>query len=180
MRSEKLQMLEVVKGLLQDKPALLIGFNALTVAQFSAFRAKLAEIGAECHIVKNTLVKKAAQALGYDELASQELSGQTALVSGEGDAVAMAKAIKDLIKDSVGEDKKPRVTMKVARVDGQVLAAADMAALADLPSREALLGQLLGLLQAPAGQMVRVLNAKLSSVVYVLNAFLDKKKEQAA
>ncbi len=180
MRSEKLQMLEVVKGLLQDKPAFLIGFNALTVAQFSAFRAKLAEIGAECHIVKNTLVKKAAQALGYDELASsQELSGQTALVSGEGDAVAMAKAIKDLIKESVGEDKKPRASMKGARVDGQVLGAADMAALADLPPREVLLGQLLGLLQAPAGQMVRVLNAKLSSVVYVLNAFL-KKKEQAA
>ena len=179
MRSEKLQMLEVVKGLLQDKPALLIGFDALTVAQFSAFRAKLAEIGAECHIVKNTLVKKAAKALGYDELASQELSGQTALVSGEGDAVAMAKAIKDLIKESVGEDKKPRASMKGARVDGQVLGAVDMAALADLPPREVLLGQLLGLLQAPAGQMVRVLNAKLSSVVYVLNAFL-KKKEQAA
>ena len=63
--------------------------------------------------------------------------------------------------------------------DGKLLNAAEVAALADLPPREVLLGQLLGLLQAPATGLVRVLNAKLSSIVYVLNAFC-KKKEQAA
>lgn len=180
MRSEKIQMLELVKGLIQDKPCYLIGFGALTVADFSAFRAKLAAIGAECHVIKNTLIVKAAEALGYTGLAEQDLKGSTAVISGDADPVAMAKAVKDLVKDTVGEDKKPRVAIKCGYLDGQLLSAADVEALADLPPREALLGQLLGLLQAPAGQLVRVLNAKLSSVVYVLNAFLDKKKEQAA
>ncbi len=179
MRAEKLQMLKVVEGLLQDKPAYLIGFKALTVAEFSAFRAKLAEIGGECHVVKNSLLRKAAASLGYTQLAEQEIANNTALVSGNCDPVALAKAVMDLIKETLDADKKPRVTVKCGQLDGQFLAAADVAALAELPPREALLGQLLGLLQAPAGQLVRVLNAKVSSVVYVLNAFLQK-KEQAA
>ena len=87
--------------------------------------------------------------------------------------------MKELSKTAIAEDKSPKVTIKLGWLDGQLLSSADVVALADLPPREALLGQLLGLLQAPAGQLVRVLNAKLSSVVYVLNAFLQK-KEQAA
>ena len=59
MRAEKVQMLNVVKELLQDKPVFIIGFNALTVAEFSEFRAKLAALGAEVHVVKNTMITKA-------------------------------------------------------------------------------------------------------------------------
>ena len=74
MRAEKVQMLNVVKELLQDKPVFIIGFNALTVAEFSEFRAKLAALGAEVHVVKNTMITKAAEALGYEALAAQKLS----------------------------------------------------------------------------------------------------------
>ena len=179
MRAEKLQMLEVAKGLVKDKPVFLFGFRALTVADFSAFRAKLAGLNAECHVVKNSLIRKAAAELGYKALSEAEIQQSTVLVSGEGDAVAMAKAITELIKDTIDAEKKPRVTIKLGYLDGQLLSADDVKALAELPPREVLLAQLLGLLQAPAGQLVRVLNAKLSSVVYVLNAFLNK-KEQAA
>lgn len=179
MRAEKVQMLNVVKELLQDKPVFIIGFNALTVAEFSEFRAKLAVLGAEVHVVKNTMITKAAEALGYEALAAQKLSLASAVVSGDADPVALAKAVKELSKTAIAEDKSPKVTIKLGWLDGQLLSGADVVALADLPPREALLGQLLGLLQAPAGQLVRVLNAKLSSVVYVLNAFLQK-KEQAA
>ncbi len=179
MRPEKVQMLEVVKGLLKDKPVFIIGFDALTVAEFSEFRTKLAALGGEVHVVKNTLIAKAAGALGYDALAERKFTLASAVVSGDADPVALAKAVKDLAKEVVKEDKSPKVTIKAGWFEGQLLSAEDVVALADLPPREALLGQLLGLLQAPAGQLVRVLNAKLSSVVYVLNAFLQK-KEQAA
>jgi len=179
MRNEKLQMLEVAKGLIQDKPVYLFGFRALTVADFSAFRTKLAAMGAECHVVKNSLIRKAAGVLNYDGLANAEIKDSTVLVSGNCDAVALAKAVTDLIKDTVDAEKNPRVTIKMGYLEGQLLSEADVKALAELPPREVLLAQLLGLLQAPAGQLVRVLNAKLSSVVYVLNAFLNK-KEQAA
>ena len=179
MRAEKLQMLEVVKGLLKDQSFFLIGFRAITVAEFSAFRAQLAEVGATCHVVKNTLIHKASDALGYQAVAEQNIVGSTAVVSGSNDPVAMAKAIKELIKATPDAEKKARVTVKLGFLDGKLLSAADVAALAELPPREVLLGQLLGLLQAPATGLVRVLNAKLSSIVYVLNAFC-KKKEQAA
>ena len=179
MRAEKLQMLEVVKGLLKDQSFFLIGFRAITVAEFSAFRAQLAEVGATCHVVKNTLIHKASDALGYQAVAEQNIVGATAVVSGSNDPVAMAKAIKELIKATPDAEKKARVTVKLGFLDGKLLSAADVAALAELPPREVLLGQLLGLLQAPATGMVRVLNAKLSSILYVLNAFC-KKKEQAA
>ena len=180
MRSEKIQMLEVVKGLLKDKSFFLIGFRAITVAEFSAFRSQLAEFGAQCHVVKNTLIHKAAEALGYQAVAEQNIVEATAVVSGSDDPVAMAKAIKEMIKATPDAEKKPRVTVKLGFLDGKLLDAADVAALADLPPREALLGQLLGVLQAPASGLVRVLNAKLSSILYVLNAFSEKKKEQAA
>ena len=180
MRAEKIQMLEVVKGLLKDQSFFLIGFRAMTVAEFSAFRAQLAAIGAQCHVVKNTLIRKASEALGYQEVADQTIVGATAIVTGSADAVAMAKAIKELIKATPDAAKKPRVTVKLGFLDGKVLNAAEVSALAELPPREVLLGQLLGLLQAPASGLVRVLNAKLSSIVYVLNAFSEKKKEQAA
>ena len=179
MRAEKLQMLEVAKGLIQGKPVFLFGFRALTVADFMAFRAKLETLNAECHVVKNSLIRKAAEALGMDALAKVEIQGSTVLVSGSGDPVAMAKAVTDLIKDTIDAEKKPKVAIKLGYLDGQLLSADDVKQLAELPPREVLLAQLLGLLQAPASQLVRVLNAKLSSVVYVLNAFLNK-KEQAA
>ena len=76
-------MLNVVKELLQDKPVFIIGFNALTVAEFSEFRAKLAALGAEVHVVKNTMITKAAEALGYEALAAQKLSLASAVVSGD-------------------------------------------------------------------------------------------------
>jgi large subunit ribosomal protein L10 len=72
------------------------------------------------------------------------------------------------------------MTVKLAVVEGALLNQADAFAMADLPSREVLLAQLLGLLQAPASQLVRVLNAKLASIVYVLDAYCKKKDEQVA
>ena len=179
MRSEKIQMLEVVKGLLKDQSFFLIGFRALTVAEFSAFRTQLAAFGAQCHVVKNTLIHKAAEALGYQSVAEQNIVEATAVVSGCNDPVAMAKAIKELIKATPDAEKKPRVAVKLGFLDGKLLSAAEVAALAELPPREVLLGQLLGLLQAPASGLVRVLNAKLSSIVYVLNAFREKKEHAA-
>ena len=168
MRSEKLQMLEVVKGLMENKPVFVIGFNALTVAEFSEFRTKLSALGAEVHVVKNTLITKAAAALGYDDLAKQNLTQASALVSGNADALAIAKAIKELSKTAIAEDKSSKVCFKVGYLDGKLQSAEELVALADLPPREVLLAQLLGLLQTVPGQLVRLINA------------YKEKKEQAA
>ena len=174
MRAEKVQIVQEIKGLMDSKPFILISYKGLTAAVLSGFREKLSALGAECHIVPNTLVRCAARELNLEAVASSELSGDTAMVSGSCDPVALAKVVRDFIKE-----QKEKISVKWGYVEGTLVNADDVKALSELPSREVLLAQLLGLLEAPAGQLVRVLNAKVSSIVYVLNAFLSK-KEQAA
>ena len=173
MRAEKQQMVAAVSAMLKDRPAILISYQGLTANVFNEFRGKLTAIGAECHVVPNTLVKKAAEKLGLENLANVELTGDTALVSGSCDAVQIAKLVREFAKS------KEQVKVKYGVLDGSLLTPADVDALADLPSREVLLAQVLGLLQAPGSQLVRVLNAKVASIVYVLDAYC-KSKEQVA
>ena len=174
MRAEKIQIVQEIKGLIDSKPFILISYKGLSTAVLNGFRSKLSELGAECHVVPNTLLRHAAKELGLESVAACELSGDTALVSGSCDPVAMAKMVRDFIKE-----QKEKIAIKWGFVEGTLINADEVKALADLPSREVLLSQLLGLLEAPASQLARVLNAKVASIVYVLNAFLGK-KEQAA
>lgn len=173
MRFEKQQMVEVISSRLKNRPSVFISYQGLKANVFNEFRGSLTAIGAECHVVPNTLVKKAAEKLGMNDLASAPLMNDTAMVSGECDAVQMAKMIREFAKS------KSQVKIKFGVLDGRLLSASDVEALSDLPSREVLLAQLLGVLQAPGSQLVRVLNAKLASIVYVLDAYC-KKKEQVA
>lgn len=174
LRAETIQIGSAIEELLKDRPAVLISYQGLTANVFNEFRGKLAAMNAECHVVKNTLVKKAAAKLGLTGLANAALDHDTALVSGVCDAVALAKTVREFAKG------KNNVAIKYGVLDGALLSAADVDALADLPSREVLLAQLLGLLQAPGSQLVRVLNAKIASVVYVLDAIRKKKEEAVA
>ncbi len=175
MRAEKKQMVQEIAERLKGASAVMIAYQGVTANVLNAFRAKVAgaDIKGACHVVPNTLLKKAAAELGYTGLAEAELTGDTALVSGP-DPVALVKAIKDFAKET-----KDKVSIKMAYVDGSLLNQADAIALGDLPPKEAIQGQILGLLQAPAGGIVRALNAKIASIVYVLNA-VKAKKEQTA
>lgn len=161
--------------LINRKPIILITYNGLTANVFNAFRTKLSDpsINAVCRVVPNTLLRVAAGQLGMDALANTTITGDTALISGSGDPVVLAKTVRDFAK---GRDQ---VKIKLSVVEGSLLSEADTYALADLPSREVLLAQLLGLLQAPASQLVRVLNAKVASIVYVLNDYCTKKGQVA-
>lgn len=175
MREEKKQMVQELEGLLQGRSAILITYQGLTANVFNGFRGKVAseKINGSCHVVKNAILKKAAEFLGLDALAKAELNGDTALVSGP-DAVALARAVKEF---AAGNDK---VKVKLSFVEGSLLNAKETMALADLPSREVVLAQVLGLLQAPAAGIVRAINAKVASILYVLNAVSKKKEEQSA
>ena len=180
MRAEKKQMVEEIAGLMKDRAVVLMSYQGLTANAFNAFRAKVAgdQVKGKCQVVQNTLVKKAATLLGYTELAEADLNGDTAMVSGQ-DAVALVKAVKEFAADK--ENSKEHVQLKMAFVEGQLLNATDAAALANLPPKEVVLAQLLGLIQAPASGIVRAINAKVASVLYLLDAYRSKlEKEQTA
>jgi large subunit ribosomal protein L10 len=171
MNAEKTILIEHLLEKVNASPFLfVVDYTGLTVDKFEALRKLLRGAGAEMHVFKNTLVKKATERAGYPSELGSVLTGQSAVVTGEKDVCAAAKVMKNFAT----EFKKPQV--KAGVLDGKYLDANGINALADLPSREVLLGQLLGVLQAPASTLVRLLNEPAASLVRVLQA----KSEQAA
>lgn len=146
---------------------LVVEYTGMTVPQFSELRNRLSEGGAECHVAKNTHMKRALSDAGLPDI-SESLSGQTAFVTGEEDVCAAAKAVANFNK----EFQLPEI--KGGVLDGNVIDADQIKALAKLPAREVLLAQLLGVLNAPAGKLLRTINEPGGSLARVIKAKSDK------
>lgn len=124
--------------------------KGLNVAKSRQLRRAIREAGGEYKVAKNTLARRAIEDTAFQRL-RDILEGPTGLVFGYSDPVAVAKA---LVKFAEDNDK---LCVKAAVVDQEFLDAAAVGELAKLPSREVLLGILLGLLQAPATQLLRTI-----------------------
>ncbi len=142
---------------------LVVEYTGMTVPQFSELRTRLSAAGAECHVAKNTYMKKAFAEAGLPDT-GDALVGQTAFVTGESDVAAAAKVLKSFEK----EFQKPAIKLGV--LDGDILDEAQVKAIADLPSREVLLATLLATINAPASQLVRTINEPASSLARVIQA----------
>jgi large subunit ribosomal protein L10 len=165
MKAEKTLLIEDVLRRVNASPFLfVVDYTGLTVDKFAELRKRLRGAGAEIHVFKNTLVKKAAEKAGYPSDIGTALTGQTAVVTGEKDVCASAKVMKTF----ADEFEKPK--MKAGVMDGKYLGPDALKALASLPTREVLLSQLLGVLQAPASKLVRLLNEPAASLARVLKA----------
>jgi len=174
MRAEKTQLVRDIQALIASSSSLfLMGYKGLKAAEFRALRGVLVAVGSQCHVVPNRLLKIAARDGGLAELGQADLKLDTALITGGADPVAVAKVLRDFARTH------EKAVVKMAVVERRLCTAAQAVALADMPSRQVLQAQLLGLLLAPAGQLVRVLSAKAASVVYALNAYLSEKQKAA-
>ena len=150
--------------------AFAIDYRGLKVEEATEFRRKIRESGAKYKVVKNTLAKRA---LSGSSLAPLEphLKGMTGLATTEKDPVALAKIINDFAKDV------PAVVFKGGILANRPLDEKQFKALATLPAREVLLGQLLSVLQAPIQTLLGVLQAPARDLVLVLKAYGHKKTE---
>jgi large subunit ribosomal protein L10 len=148
--------------------AFAIDYRGLKVEEATELRRKIRETGASYEVVKNTLARRA---LGGTALAPLEphLKGMTGVAYTAKDPVALAKIIADFAKDV------PAVVFKGGVLAEKALNADQFKALATLPSREALLSQLLSVLQAPIQQLLGVLQAPARDLVMVLKAYENKK-----
>lgn len=165
MKAEKTLLIDDLLNRVNASPFLfVVDYTGLRVDKFSELRKRLASCESEIHVIKNTFVKKAAEKAGYPEDIGNILVGQTAVVTGLKDAAAAAKVLKNF----AAEFEKPQI--KGGVLDGAYLDINAIKALADLPSREVLLGKLLGVLNAPASTLVRLLNEPATSLARVLNA----------
>ena len=154
------QLLERVN---QSSFVLVVDYNGMTVPQFGELRNRLADGGAECHVAKNTHMKRVLSDAGMPDI-GEDLVGQTAFVTGESDVCATAKTIKNFAK----EFKLP--AFKSGVLDGEALDADQIKTLADLPPRDVLLGQLLGVINAPATKLLRTINEPGASLARVIKA----------
>ena len=164
MRPEKADIVSDLSDKLNGSTFMLVtDYQKMKVPQFGELRNRLSPAGGEIHVVKNSFLKRAMATSGLPDVGDQ-LTGQTAVVTGQADVAPIAK----ILKSFAAEFKI--ATLKVGVVNKSVLSTQEVEALADLPPREVLLAKLLGLLLAPATALVRVLNEPASSFARLMKA----------
>jgi large subunit ribosomal protein L10 len=164
MRPEKTSIVsDLSERLTRSFFVLVTDYQRMNVNHFADLRTRLAASGAEMHVVKNSFLKRAMTDSGLPDVGAT-LTGQTAIVTGKKDVAPVAKVLKMF----AAEFKIS--ALKIGVVDKSILSTQDLEALAELPSREILLSQLLGLLLSPATKLVRVLNEPAAALARLLNA----------
>jgi large subunit ribosomal protein L10 len=173
MRPEKASIVSELSEALKRSPFVLVtDYRGMKVAHFSELRNRLAPAGAEVHVVKNSFLKLAMVDSGFPEVGDQ-FAGQTAVVTGEVDVAPVAKIFKTFATEF------KLAALRVGFVDRAVLSPEELQTLAELPSREILQAQLLGLLLSPAIKLVRLLNEPASALARLLNAKAQKEGKPA-
>lgn len=142
--SEKQAIVEALAERIKGASAgILVDYKGITVAEDTALRTELRKDAVEYTVVKNTLTRKALDKLGMNELDSV-LEGTTSLATAENDPIAPFRIISDYSK-KLGD----RFNIKAAFMEGKVLSAAEIAEMAELPSKDALYAKVLGTMIAP-------------------------------
>ena len=173
MRPEKTSIVSDLSEKLKRSPFVLVtDYQRMKVSDFGELRNRLAPAGAEVHVVKNNFLKRAMTDSGFPDV-SDKLVGQTAVVTGEKDMAPVAK----IFKMFAAEFKI--AALKLGFVDRTVLSTAELETLADLPPREVLQAQLLGLLLSSATRLVRLLNEPGSALARLLKAKSEKEDASA-
>ena len=169
-RAEKVAVVEEITLKLQAADAVIVTeYRGMKVGQLAGLRRQLRDQGGEYKVYKNTLARFAAQNAGVAELADL-MVGPTALAFVEGDAAAVAKVLRDAARTN------PLLIIKGGSMSGKTLSAKDVEALADLPSREVLLAQFAGALQAPLVKTAGLLQALPRNFAYGLKALIEQKE----
>lgn len=173
-RTEKSELVEKLHEELGKSGAVFVtDYKGLTVEQITQLRGGIRQAGGKYQVVKNTLLKLAADgtiASGLNPL----LEGPTAIAVAFADPVALAKAIVEFSK------KNEQLEIQGGVLGPQFLDASDVKDLASMPSKEVLLARMLGSINAPATNLVGVLAAMVRQLMYVLKAIEEKKSQVQA
>jgi large subunit ribosomal protein L10 len=168
-KEDKAEQVELIAGKLKRaKVAVLTDYRGLTVSQLQELRGKLRTGDVEYRVVKNTLARRAAEQAGHPAL-QKELTGPVAIAFGYDDLGVPARLINEFVRTT-------RLKLEVVGglVEGRVFSPEQVKQLADLPSRESLIAQLLGTLQSPVSQLVGIMQTPVQQLIGVLNAYKEK------
>ncbi len=171
IREKKRKAVEEIKEKISASNAVILtDYRGLNVAQISDLRRKLREEDIEYKVVKNTLTKIAVSEAGIEDL-NTYLEGPTAIAFSKEDPVAPAKILSGFAKTN------DKLKIKGGLLTGKFIDFNEIKALADLPSREVLLGRVVGGMQAPVYGMAYAMQGLLLKTVYALKAISEQKQE---
>jgi len=170
-RREKEQVIsdlgERVKGF---RAAVLTNYRGLNVEQLNHLRQRLREEKISYHVVKNTLMKLASKGTDLEKL-DNYFEGPTAIAISYGDPVLLAKILSEFVKT------QPSLEIKAGLIQGKVASPEEVKALATMPSREVLFGQILGGIQGPAIQVGAIIYNAIQQVLGIIQARADQLAE---
>lgn len=155
-----------------SRASFVVQYQGLTVRQMQALRKSLREKGGTLQVAKARLIKRAAQGITGVEGLAPYLNEQIGVVFASDEISAIAKILNDFSKDNEA------LVLKTGCVESKILNAAQVKRIAELPSREVLLAQLCGVLNAPMNQLVRALEWNMVRLVHVLKQVEEQKKSQ--
>jgi large subunit ribosomal protein L10 len=168
-RPQKVAVVEEVRERLDSSPAaVLTEYRGLTVSDMARLRHALRAAGADYKVYKNTLVRLAVVD-GRHQALDQLLTGPTAIAFVNGEISAVAKALRDYARTN------PHLVIKGGVHADAFLSAQELAVLADLPSREVLLGRVAGGIAAPLRQLASLMEALSRNFAYGLKALIDQR-----
>lgn len=159
---------EFSAGIGQATNAFVLDFKGITVPQVTELRKQVRETGSDYVVIKNTLALIAVKDSPLTKLSSH-FTGMTAIAYNKTDAVALAKVLTKFAKDV------PTVKFKAALLAGQVVPAAEIQNIANLPGREELIAKLLYLMQHPIRGLAVVLNGTIRNLAVVLDQIAKQK-----
>ena len=169
-RPEKVAVVTEVREKFDAADAVLITeYRGMSVSQLASLRRALKPAGAEYKVYKNTLVRRAADEAGLGDLSSM-LVGPVAVAFVSGDVAAAAKALREASRTN------PLLVLKGGALGTKIVSDRDVTALAELPSRDVLLAQLAGALQAPLTKFAGLLQAVPRNFAYGLKALIEQKE----
>jgi len=173
-RTQKVDCVEQLSVDLRRAPFMVVAdYRGVTVKEISEFRRTLEAAGIQYKVVKNTLARRAIAGSDREGLSSR-LSGMSGwVISGE-DPIAAAKVFRDATKDF---RKAEKFVVQCGFFDGDVLNAAQLDKVADLPGREELLGTLLATLQEGPRQVLGIIEGPARDLMYLLKNFENKLAE---
>lgn len=173
MRPEKESIVNEIREYLEDIDyVFLVDYRGLTVEQLTDLRGQLGRSHTRFQIVKNAFLRRVVDHVGWDGM-SAFLEGPTAVIIGEGDVTQTAKVLRNF----KAENNLPMV--KGGRLGDRLLSPEDIEEMSRIPSRDVLLGRLIGTICVPMIQLVGLMEQKVSGLLYVLRAIKKGMKKDS-
>jgi large subunit ribosomal protein L10 len=171
-KGKKKEELDALKKDLENATNLFVAqFKGMSVSQDTELRQKIRGTNSKYRVVKNTLVRKAAEGTAAEGVA-KEFDGSTAIAYNSNDPVSLAKALTAYAKTN------PLFVFKAGLVEGRVVNIGDIANIAAMPSKEELIAKLLFLINSPAQRIAVALNGVARNLAVVIGQAVEQKKFQ--